>query len=306
MTAVHDTERLPRELGDVRGWFPALDQLLFEWVLTRQEAGGDHGDLLELGVYLGKSAIFVGRHVRPGEAFTVCDLFESDAPDQANNAETSKSYATLTRAAFEENYLSFHDALPTVLQGPSSLAGDRVKPDSCRFVHVDASHLYEHVEGDIRTAREVLKPGGVVVLDDFRSEHTPGVSVAAWEAVLNRGLHPICLTTQKLYGTWDDPGPVQDELIAMIKERSDCHLSVQDAAGNRLVRLKSKGMAAPEFPPSRHWTPPPAPSPAPAAPAAPVPAKPGRSRAARIAVDVLPPVVTRAVRRSRAARRGTL
>lgn len=300
MTAAHDTEHLPRELDDVRGWFPALDQLLFDWLLSRQESAGERGDLLELGVYMGKSAIFLGRHVHEGEAFTVCDLFESDAPDQANNAETNRSYASLTRAVFEQNYLSFHEALPTVLQGPSSMAAEHVERGSCRFVHVDASHLYEHVEVDIATARDVLHPNGIVVLDDFRSEHTPGVAAASWEAVLNRGLRPICLSTQKLYGTWGDPEPAQDALIAWAKERDDCGLSVQDAAGHRLVRLKSRNMKAPAFPRSKHWTPAAAKPATPTATPASTPAAPGPSRVAQVAVDLLPPIVTRAVRRTRA------
>ncbi|MGV4982563.1 class I SAM-dependent methyltransferase [Streptomyces sp. NRAIS4] len=309
MATIQETTRPPRRLDDVPGWFPVLDQLLFDWFLSRQETARMRGDLLEVGVYMGKSAIFTGRHRQPGEKYTVCDLFEGDAPDDANRAESAKSYGALTRRVFEENYLSFHDELPRVLQGPSSLVPAEVEPRSCRFVHIDASHLYEHVHGDIGAAHELLLPDGIVVLDDFRSEHTPGVSMATWEAVLNRGLRPVCLSTQKLYGTWGDPEPVQEELLAMMRERSDCHLSVQEAAGHRIIRLKSKGMRAPEFPPAKHAEavsePPqetPAPAPAPAsAPGRPAPRR-RASRARRVAVDLLPPVVTRAIRNARAAR----
>lgn len=190
MTAAQDTKRPPRRLDDVPGWFPVLDQMLFTWFLERQKAAGIRGDLLEVGVYMGKSAILLGHHRRPGEGYTVCDLFEGDAPDGANRAESTKSYSALTQRAFEENYLSFHDELPRVLPGPSSRVPDEVEPRSCRFVHIDASHLYEHVYGDIGAAHDLLQPDGIVVLDDFRSEHTPGVSIAAWEAVLNRGCAP--------------------------------------------------------------------------------------------------------------------
>ncbi|MFD4597161.1 class I SAM-dependent methyltransferase [Streptomyces sp. NPDC058464] len=303
MATTQETTRPPHRLDDVPGWFPVLDQVLFDWFLSRQEASGTRGDLLEVGVYMGKSAIFTGRHLRPGESFTVCDLFEGDAPDSANRAESTKSYGRLTRRIFEENYLAFHDALPRVLQGPSSVVPAEVAPRSCRFVHVDASHLYEHVHGDIRAARELLLPDGIVVLDDFRSEHTPGVSIATWEAVLNGELRPICISTQKLYGTWGDPGPVQEELIAMVRGRSDCHLSMQEAAGHRIIRLKSKGMRAPEFPLSRYASAPiapeaPGPTSAPAAPAASGSVPRRRSRVRRVAVDLLPPVLTRALRRA--------
>jgi SAM-dependent methyltransferase len=284
------TSAHPGELEDVRGWFPPLDQVLFTWFLDRQETKGVRGDLLELGAYLGKSAILLGRHLGDGERFTVCDLFGSEAPDVANRAETAKSYASLTRQAFERNYLSFHDTLPTVIEAPSSVISTEVEPGTCRFVHIDASHLYEHVRDDIGAAREILRPDGIVVLDDFRSEHTPGVSVAVWEAVLNRGLRPVCLSTQKLYGTWGDPEPLQEELIALLEERADCGLSVQSAAGHRLVRARAQGMKPPPFPRSRHYAEPAS------RPAGPAPVR-RSSRARRLATDLLPPIVTRAVRR---------
>ncbi|MEV0559152.1 class I SAM-dependent methyltransferase [Streptomyces sp. NPDC050597] len=309
MANSQQTPSHPGELKDVPGWFPPLDQVLFTWLLEQQETEGIQGDLLELGVYMGKSAILLGHHLRDDEKFTVCDLFEGDAPDESNRAEATKSYASLTRQIFERNYLSFHDTLPTVIQGPSSVISKEVSPTTCRFVHIDASHLYEHVHGDIGAAHDILLPGGIVVLDDFRSEHTPGVSVAAWEAVLNRGLRPICLSTQKLYGTWGDPEPLQEKLLAMIKERDDFGLSVQMAAGHRLIRTRSQGMKPPPFPRSSHFVEPvPEPVRQSTPAAAQAPARTavrgaGRSRTRRLALDLLPPVVTRAVRRSRAAKR---
>ncbi|MEV0642833.1 class I SAM-dependent methyltransferase [Streptomyces sp. NPDC050619] len=300
--AQQSTTAPPGELKDVPGWFPPLDQVLFTWFLDRQETGGLKGDLLELGAYMGKSAILTGHHLRDGERFTVCDLFGGEAPDGANKAETKKSYSSLTRQAFERNYLSFHDTLPRVLEAPTSVISEEVDAGSCRFVHIDASHLYEHVYGDIGAAHDILLPEGIVVLDDFRSEHTPGVSVAVWEAVLNRGLRPICLSTQKLYGTWGDLEPVQKELLAMLRERTDVGLSVQEAAGHRLVRARSKGMQPPPFPYSRHYVEP-APEPVRPAPAAATAArKPRRPLSRRIAVDLLPPIVTRTVRRVRTSR----
>ncbi|MBB6418780.1 class I SAM-dependent methyltransferase [Streptomyces sp. AK010] len=305
MTQAQATDTHPGELADVPGWFPPLDQMLFTWFLEQQKNVGIKGDLLELGVYMGRSAILLGHHLQDGELFTVCDLFEGDAPDEANKAESSKSYASLTQRTFERNYLSFHDTLPTVITGPSSLVDEKVAPDTCRFIHIDASHLYEHVYGDIGAAHDILLPEGVVVLDDFRSEHTPGVSVAAWEAVLNRGLRPICLSTQKMYATWGDPEPLQEELLEMLRQRSDVGRSVQEAAGHRLIRTRSRGLKPPAFPPSRHYVEPaPAPAPAPTVTetrAAP-PARPAPSRARRLAKDLLPPVVLRAVRRARAKR----
>ncbi|WP_434743562.1 class I SAM-dependent methyltransferase [Micromonospora sp. SH-82] len=236
-TTVADGGR-PRLLGDVLGWFSDVDQVLFDWILTRQDDRGERGDLLEMGVYLGKSAVFLGRYLREGESFTVCDLFESPAPDDDVRSEIAEYLPLATRTAFERNYLSFHSELPRVLQAPTSVVPERVAPQSCRFVHIDASHLYEHVYGDIGAARDALLPDGVVVLDDFRAEHTPGVALATWEAVLTRGLHPICLTPDKFYGTWGDPKPIQEDLVAVLAEREDCVLGLDEAAGHRLLRVR--------------------------------------------------------------------
>lgn len=319
MATAQETHENPGELNDVPGWFWPLDQVLFSWFLERQERLDTRGDLLELGAYLGKSAILLGHRLRDGETLTVCDLFGAEPPDAANRAEAAKSYSSLTRQAFERNYLAFHDSLPTIIQAPSSAVVDEVAPGTCRFVHIDASHLYEHVEGDIGAAKELLGPDGIVVLDDFRSEHTPGVAVAAWEAVLNRGLRPVCLSSQKLYGTWGDPEPVRQELLAALRGRDDIAVTVERAAGHQLVRTRAKGkrLRPPSLPPSRHPAPAPASGAGRTAAAAPVPARTPqarsaaraarppapRERARRLALDLLPPLVTRAVRRRRAERR---
>ncbi len=242
----------PTRLADVPGWFFPVDQLLFDWFLARQGDRGESGDLLEVGAYLGKSAIFSGSYLRAGERFTVCDLFDSPAEDTSNSAEMAKSYATLTRRAFDANYAAFHDEPPYVVQGPSSLVADRVAAGSCRFVHIDASHLYEHVHADIDCARGLLRPHGVIALDDFRAEHCPGVAAATWQAVTSGGLHPICISRTKFYGTWGDPEEVADDLLRWLGTRRDLWHEVQSVAGDRLVRIDGKKAAAPAQPRSRH------------------------------------------------------
>ncbi|NWF27164.1 class I SAM-dependent methyltransferase [Streptomyces sp. PKU-EA00015] len=299
-TAAEELPR-PERFADVKGWFWPVDQLIFDWFLTRQRDTDMKGDLLELGAYMGKSAIFLGGYLREGETFTVCDLFDSEAPDDPNSAEMDRSYATLTRRAFEANYLSFHDELPTVVQAPTSVITSRVEAATCRFVHVDASHLYEHVHGDVAAARELLLPDGIVAFDDFRAEHCPGVSAAVWGAVSTTGLKPIVITGSKLYGTWGDPAPFTEELLEFLATRTDVWHGVEEVAGLPLIRIKGPKAQPPAPPVSRNEplprpapepdpaTPPPAPAPSPAA----APAR--RSLARRLARDLLPPILTRAL-----------
>lgn len=227
----------PRKLDDVPGWFRHTDKLLFEWLLSWQTRVGQVGDLLELGVYEGKSAIHMGQFLADGEKFTVCDLFDLAGGDQTIRPGARKRYKDLTREKFERNYLAFHEGLPIVVQGRTAIIVDHVAPNSCRFTHIDASHMYEHVRGDLLSARKLLQPDGIVVFDDYRTEHCPGTAAAVWEAMATEGLRVICVSANKFYGTWGDPDTIQKDLIEMIAGRDDHRCDLQSVMGQRLVRV---------------------------------------------------------------------
>ena len=204
IAALPEQEPVPKSLHDIPGWFYWADQHLFDLLLDAQ-LETPPGTLVELGAFKGKSAVLIGRHLRPGERFVVCDLFGAPAEDLGNATENDRSYRSLTREAFERNYLAFHDVLPEIIHDVSASIVEHVDPGSARFVHVDASHLYHHVRGDIESARHMLRRDGIVVFDDYRSEHTPGVAAAVWQAVAQDGLVPFAHTPNKLYATFGDP-----------------------------------------------------------------------------------------------------
>ena len=230
-----DLERL----REVPGWFAALDQLLFGWHLEWQSSLGVSGDLVELGVYKGKSAILIGAHLQPGETFIVCDLFGRPASAADIGAGASQFYQDrLCRQDFEANYLGFLETLPQIVEGPSSTILQHVQPGTARFVHIDAAHRYSNVRQDISSARTMLCPGGIVVLDDFRTAHTPGVAAAVWGAVLQDGLVPICVSESKFYGTWGSAREIQHDLSTWLKAHKIPH-DGHDIDGLHLVRVAS-------------------------------------------------------------------
>ncbi|MBW8486983.1 class I SAM-dependent methyltransferase [Actinomadura parmotrematis] len=243
------TPGTPRTLEDVDGWFGRPDQRLFTWFLERQDRLDQRGDLLELGTYLGRSAVLIGRHVRADERLTVCDLFGSPAPDEANDREVTRCYPGLTRADFERTYLAFHDRPPVVVQAPTSVISDYLRPGRCRFAHVDASHLYEHMAADLAVARSALAPEGIVVCDGHRAVHAPGAAAAVWTALDSGGLRPICATPSKLYGTWGDPDAVRDELLAFLAGADDlvhetCRIAEYDVPFLRARDEEPDGLSA--------------------------------------------------------------
>ena len=177
------------DFNDIPGWFMPIDQAAFAWVLQFQNRTQPVGGLVELGVYKGKSAVLIGNHLRAGEVFTACDLFDDIETAPEADAGEQKFFRTkaLTQAEFERNYLSFHKELPRVVRGPTSTITRHVPPGSARFVHIDAGHTYKLVREDTASARQLLRDGGVVVFDDYRKAGAPGCMAAVWEAVLNDG-----------------------------------------------------------------------------------------------------------------------
>ena len=252
-----DRTSTPVNSHDVPGWFPPLDQMLFTWFLEQQKSGSAKGRSAGTRRLHGQER----DPARPppaqdGEAFTVCDLFEGEAPDGANRAETSKSYASLTRETFERNYLSFHDTLPTVITGPQFLGGSpgrwprTAAASSTSTPRICTSTCTATSERPTRSCC----PTGVVVLDDFRSEHTPGVSVAVWEAVLNRGLRAdLPQHAEAVRRRGATPSRSRRNCWTMLRGRADVGLSVQEAAGHRLIRARAQKMKPPAFPRSRHY-----------------------------------------------------
>ncbi len=238
MTPAHQsplTELTSDSVSGVHGWFYEIDRVLFRWFLAEQ-ASGPLGDLAELGVYLGKSAVLLGEYLRPEERFTVIDLFEDEAMDEANRNENSKFYPSFTQQAFEANYMRHRGSIPTIVRGPSQEILQHVSLNSVRFMHVDASHMYEHVRADLASSRLLLKDQGVVVFDDFRATHSPGVGAAVWQEVTGGELNVIAVTDQKLYATWSDVGPWREKLVSWLAE-GQLGWEEQVVASQTLVRV---------------------------------------------------------------------
>jgi len=220
------TSRASVAYAAIKGWFNEIDRRCFAALLDSQRES-PRGDLVEVGVFHGKSAVIIADYLRDGERFVVVDLFGDDenfddtAEAAANRRENRQSYPNLTRRAFEESYLSIHDHLPVVVQGFSSEVVDHVAPGTARFIHIDASHLYAPVKTDCESSKLLLRNGGVVSFDDWSNPKCPGVAAAIWESVANEGLIPFATTRKKLYGCYDDPLPHLETLRAMIAEDPD-------------------------------------------------------------------------------------
>lgn len=191
----HDVDTVP-------GWFDHLDFSVFDALLRAQAESGLRGDLVEVGPFQGRCAVVLGAHLEEGDSLRVVDLFGLAADDAENRAEVAwNSYDGLSVDSFLGHYHRFHRRAPEVVQGESKELLERLDPGSVRFLHIDGSHTMEVVRRDILQANGALIDGGVLVIDDFRTEHAPGVAAAVWPLVSQGAVRPFVLTPQKLYAT---------------------------------------------------------------------------------------------------------
>lgn len=201
---------IERGRSTVPGWlYPADAHLL----AVAADAAADDGDLVEVGAFLGASAIELGYLRQPGQRLIVIDPFEDHPDDRwAPNARLSVD-------AFLRNWRRFHDEDPTVMIGRSSAMLPELPARSARFVHVDGAHYYDDVLTDVAEALRVATPNAVLVFDDVGPWQWPGVAAAVWKAVTDGELVPLAMTTAKLYATPSGSSLGADRLVALARGR---------------------------------------------------------------------------------------
>jgi hypothetical protein len=154
------------ETRAVEGWFFPVDAYLFGFIDEVQRREGVRGNLFEIGVHHGKTALFLARCRRDGEVLGVCDVFEQQELNRDRSGEGSR-----------EVFLRNMGAHPVQVFAKESA---RLTPEdttaACRFVHIDGGHRAEDVVNDLHVADRALLPDGVVAVDDAFNPNWPGVS----------------------------------------------------------------------------------------------------------------------------------
>jgi Methyltransferase domain len=204
------------------GWFGPLDAEMFLLADAAQRSAGVEGDLLEIGAYMGRSAVVLGQLQRPGQRFIVSDIFgEAENNEESVLWRTSCEVQKPSVEQFSANYLRFHATLPEIRVGPSSsLDAGELGRKSFRLLHVDGAHDYENVAHDLSLTRELATAGAIIAFDDISQPAFPGIGAAIWPEVKDGRLRPL-IVGQKLYATWDVESPVADALLRLVEAEPD-------------------------------------------------------------------------------------
>jgi Methyltransferase domain len=239
---------LVEDLRSVGGWLSDEDVALFLAVDDATRAVGLGGDVLEIGVYKGKSAVVLGYCIEGDERLVVVDPFGRAATDATVLAEQQRYYDDLSRAEFDRNYARFHARPPVVLERFSTDLEPADIGRDLRLVHVDGAHDYASVAHDVDLVLAVLADDGVLVFDDAIDRGAPGVVAAVWEAIGDGRLLPL-MTTGKV---WTCRPAAHPRLMAAIERQlSASSTLVSDPIVIRGVTVLQVGPRSLAGPPSK-------------------------------------------------------
>jgi Methyltransferase domain len=189
-----------RALRNIHGWLSIHDFQVMQSILEIQTELQVSGDIFEIGAYCGKSAIVLGSHLNNSDKLYLCEIFDGDT-GQENRIENLSSYEKVTPKILNENLKKFGIKNYELLITNSEELNASQFPKPLRFIHIDGSHLYRYFKSDLELARILIhRDYGVIAVDDFRAQHTLGVSVALWEQLIcKKQLRPLIATPCKIY-----------------------------------------------------------------------------------------------------------
>jgi hypothetical protein len=238
----------------IEGWFSYDAALLFMAYNELISQRGIAGDVLEIGVHHGLSAIAVASLRGDENRFYAVDLFEKM---QIRNVSNSGSGH---RGTFESNLNRFHPdtSFLHVISGPSTVLSAAKLGTRFSFCHIDGGHSREETYHDIQLCHSILMSGGILALDDYFNPQFPGVSEGAAQFMLEHtdALRPLAIGYQKVLFqklptsrdlnqqfriAFPQVGytPVQlwDQPTLLITDVLRSHLDLQSSTPKRLVGL---------------------------------------------------------------------
>lgn len=184
-----------RELIDqfetVPGMMSRLAGNAFASVLARQNAA-EIGGLVEFGVFKGRSAFLLHAFRQPSETLYLVDTkLTQETRERFGSDPASKLFEMDSKVFYAER------------SGGEGIRG------KCRLVHVDGSHTFDNVSGDMLAGEGLLMENGLVILDDFQNPNYPQVQAAFFNYLIERksALRPFLIGANKCFICFEKAHP---------------------------------------------------------------------------------------------------
>ncbi len=156
----------------INGWFDQDAARIFYFLNNLQREEGLFGNIFEIGVHHGKSALLLGIFIDPKKhKLIVNDIFDQQELNISNSGLGSKEI-------FKKNYLKFFnsDGGLQIIEKPSRELSVGDTSNSCIFFSIDGGHSADETYNDLLTAKNALLNEGIIAVDDYFNAGFPGVS----------------------------------------------------------------------------------------------------------------------------------
>jgi hypothetical protein len=151
---------------EVEGWFYPIDIIVMYGILNDMQRNIS-GDICEIGVAYGKSAIAISNFKKSEDKLYLYDIFPQEVYD--------KCLENINKFGIPDN-LVWRIEDTTNLEHSQNLFDRRL-----RFLHIDGCHEHSAVLSDLQFFSHYMVDQGIIVLDDFNDYEYPGVNSAAIE-----------------------------------------------------------------------------------------------------------------------------
>jgi hypothetical protein len=152
---------------NVTGWFYIFDNLIIHELLTEVQKNIE-GDVCEIGVAFGKSAIALSNYRKPKD---ILYLYELRAEHKINGEKNIQKYGTIENIEWRIQDTAALNSKDVIFDRP------------LRFLHIDGCHEHFGVYGDLKLFSNKMSPDGVIVLDDYNDVEYPGVNSACLQFI---------------------------------------------------------------------------------------------------------------------------
>lgn len=165
-----DIERTKAFISDthskIEGWFFPLDQIAFFELFAVQNQIQAGGDIVEVGVYHGKSLVLLSLLKNQGEKLIGFDLFDSDHEERTR--DNLSHFGSSEQVSLVRGYTS--EIAQTDLNA--------MLPSPLRFLHIDAGHEYHEVLEQLHLFAPYVADRGIIAMDDYQDREFPGIEAA--------------------------------------------------------------------------------------------------------------------------------
>lgn len=223
------TERYFKNFNSIYGWIYILSAKSLLWLDFIQKKEKIEGNVFEIGVLLGKSAILLGLFTnQEKERLGLCDFFM--VGEKLKIPQKEVFYKNLSSYFDNLNFIDIYE------KDSAKLTQDECK--NCRFFHIDGGHTLKHLTNDLNLADKSIIEKGLILIDDFFNPRCPEVTEGIYQYLKGKEtLLPLLIAFGKLIlckrslypwyfeklNSYDWKSYINDEKVDLVKTRMFSH-----------------------------------------------------------------------------------